>query len=83
MPPGLASITWKTYLVFGMFNFAAMIHIFFVFPETKQRTLEEVEDIFTHVHPSFYRKVENVVGANAIAGVKTPTVGVSIEESTV
>ncbi|KAF4563676.1 hypothetical protein EYR36_002914 [Pleurotus pulmonarius] len=55
MPPGLASITWKTYLVFGMFNFAAMIHIFFAFPETKQRTLEEVEDIFTSTHPSIGR----------------------------
>ncbi|KAF9491697.1 general substrate transporter [Pleurotus eryngii] len=60
IPPGLADIT-KTCLIFGVSNFAGMVHIFFVFPETKQRTLEEVEDIFTHGRPFSRRKSENAV----------------------
>ncbi|KAF9487150.1 MFS general substrate transporter [Pleurotus eryngii] len=60
VPPGLADIT-KTCLIFGVFNFVGMVHIFFAFPETKQRTLEEVEDIFTHSRPFSRRKSENAV----------------------
>ena len=43
VPPGLSNIAWKTYFIFGTFNFAAFIHIFFMFPETAGRTLEEME----------------------------------------
>jgi hypothetical protein len=50
VPPGLATIAWKTYFIFGTFNFAAFIHIFFCFPETAQSTLEEVEEIFAQGH---------------------------------
>jgi sugar porter (SP) family MFS transporter len=50
VPPGFASIAWRTYLIFGTFNFAAWIHVFFMFPETKGRTLEEVEEIFGQGH---------------------------------
>ena len=37
VPPGLANIAWKTYFIFATFNFAACLHIFFMFPETAQR----------------------------------------------
>lgn len=50
VPPGFANIAWKTYYIFGTFNFAACIHFFFMFPETVGRTLEEVEDIFASGH---------------------------------
>jgi len=50
VPPGLDSIAWKTYFIFGTFNFAAFLHVFFMFPETVGRTLEEVEDIFAQGH---------------------------------
>jgi len=46
VPPGLATIAWKVYFIFGTFNFAAFIHIFFCFPETAGRTLEEIEEVF-------------------------------------
>ncbi|KZT00339.1 general substrate transporter [Laetiporus sulphureus 93-53] len=54
VPLGLSSIAYKTYFIFGTFNFAAFIHIFFCFPETAQRSLEgdvgkkRIEDV--HVH---------------------------------
>ncbi|KAF8555782.1 general substrate transporter [Imleria badia] len=50
VPPGLSSIAWKTYFVFATFNFAAAIHFTFCFPETAQRTLEEIEAVFAQGH---------------------------------
>ncbi|KIM75299.1 hypothetical protein PILCRDRAFT_13714 [Piloderma croceum F 1598] len=80
VPPGLSTIAWKTYFIFAAFNFAACIHIFFCFPETAQRTLEEVEEIFEqgHVFTAWAIKrdvgkktVEQVINANKkLAGEK-------------
>lgn len=50
VPPGFSSIAYKTYFIFGTFNFAGFIHVLFMFPETKGRTLEEVEEIFAQGH---------------------------------
>jgi sugar porter (SP) family MFS transporter len=49
-PPGFATIAYKTYFVFGTFNVAGFLHVLFMFPETKGRTLEEVEEIFAQGH---------------------------------
>lgn len=46
VPPAFASIKWQTYIVFGVFNLAAFIHVFFFFPETAGKTLEETEAMF-------------------------------------
>ncbi|KAF2145430.1 uncharacterized protein K452DRAFT_305453 [Aplosporella prunicola CBS 121167] len=46
VPPAFQNIQWKTYMIFGVFCFAATIHIFFAFPETAGRTLEEVDALF-------------------------------------
>ncbi|THG95176.1 hypothetical protein EW026_g6427 [Hermanssonia centrifuga] len=69
VPPGLASIAYKTYFIFGAFNFAAFIHIFFCFPETSGRTLEEVEDIFTQGHIYTAWKVDRHVGERTLQQV--------------
>ncbi|GAA5903155.1 sugar porter family MFS transporter [Sporobolomyces salmoneus] len=45
-PPAFRNIQWKTYFVFGSFCFAAAIHITFMYPETRGRTLEEMEEVF-------------------------------------
>ncbi|PHH66462.1 hypothetical protein CDD82_1547 [Ophiocordyceps australis] len=45
-PVALANIRWKTYIVFATFNVAAFIHVFFLFPETAGKTLEETELMF-------------------------------------
>ncbi|KAJ5986054.1 High-affinity glucose transporter [Penicillium sp. IBT 35674x] len=47
VPPAFENIKWKTYLVFGVFCFAMTIHVYFCFPETAGKTLEEVETMFT------------------------------------
>ncbi|KAI1649130.1 general substrate transporter [Daldinia loculata] len=46
VPPAFASITWKTYVLFAVFCFAMFFHTFFLFPETSNKTLEEVAATF-------------------------------------
>ncbi|GES56838.1 hexose transporter [Aspergillus terreus] len=45
-PVAFENIMWKTYLIFGVFNTAFFIHVFFIFPETAGKTLEETEAMF-------------------------------------
>lgn len=45
-PPAFANIRWQTYIIFGVFNAAMFIHVFFLFPETAGKTLEETEAMF-------------------------------------
>ncbi|KAF3163057.1 MFS sugar transporter [Orbilia oligospora] len=47
VPPLLRSINWKMYFIFASFNGAALIHMFFTAEETKGRTLEEMDDVFS------------------------------------
>jgi MFS family permease len=46
VPPAFENITWKVYILFGVFCAAMFIHVFFMFPETAGKTLEEVEHMF-------------------------------------
>jgi len=50
VPPALSNISYRTYFIFAAFNAAAAIHVFFMFPETKGRTLEEIEEVFNAGH---------------------------------
>jgi len=69
VPPGLNSIAWKTYFIFGTFNFAAFIQILFMFPETVGRSLEEVEEIFQQGHTFTAWKIGKEVGKKTLAEV--------------
>lgn len=46
VPPAFVNITWRTYIVFGVFCIAMTIHVFFMFPETAGKPLEEVNAMF-------------------------------------
>ncbi|EMC98459.1 hypothetical protein BAUCODRAFT_574523 [Baudoinia panamericana UAMH 10762] len=46
VPPAFENITWKTYVVFGVFCVAMFIHVYFMFPETAGKPLEEVNEMF-------------------------------------
>lgn len=46
VPPAFANIKWQTYIIFGVFCTVMFIHVFFLFPETAGKTLEEAEAIF-------------------------------------
>ncbi|KAK9489391.1 general substrate transporter [Lipomyces doorenjongii] len=51
MPALLRTIRWRVFFIFGSFDIAAFIHIWLCAPETKQRTLEEMDEIFEHGEP--------------------------------
>ncbi|KAK9358861.1 general substrate transporter [Lipomyces starkeyi] len=51
VPPLLRAISWRMFFIFGGFNIAAFIHVWLAAPETKQRTLEEMDEIFEHGQP--------------------------------
>lgn len=45
-PSAFTNIAWKSYILFGVFNASMFIHVFFLFPETAGKTLEETEAMF-------------------------------------
>ena len=57
VPPAFVNIRWKTYIVFAVFCTAMTIHVFFFFPETAGKTLEEVEEMFLSGEKAWKTKV--------------------------
>ena len=55
VPPAFENIKWKVYVVFAVFCFSMFWHVFFLFPETSQKLLEEVEEIFDDTTPGSIR----------------------------
>ncbi|CCH45756.1 High-affinity glucose transporter [Wickerhamomyces ciferrii] len=51
VPPAFDNIGWKTFVIFGVFNAASAIYIFFLFPETAKKSLEEIEELFASNSP--------------------------------
>ncbi|KAH8926299.1 general substrate transporter [Atractiella rhizophila] len=62
VPPALDHIFYRTYFIFGGFCAAAGIHVFFCFPETKGRTLEEMEEVFAQKNYFTAWRVKSDVG---------------------
>lgn len=46
MAPAFTNIQWKTYIIFGVFCTVMTLHVFFLYPETAQRSLEEIDYVF-------------------------------------
>jgi sugar porter (SP) family MFS transporter len=46
-PPMIAGIGWITFLIFGAFNFLAIPIVWAFYPETSNKTLEELDVIFS------------------------------------
>ncbi|KAI9678728.1 MAG: hypothetical protein M1817_005785 [Caeruleum heppii] len=57
VPPAFVNIQWRTYIIFGVFCTAMTVHVFFLFPETAGKTLEEVEDMFLSHIPAWKTRV--------------------------
>ncbi|KAK9376450.1 general substrate transporter [Lipomyces chichibuensis] len=66
VPPLLRSIQWRLFFIFGSFNMAAFIHVWFAAPETKQRTLEELGEIFEYGEPLWKSFLGNRRGSNKL-----------------
>ncbi|KAK9475975.1 general substrate transporter [Lipomyces japonicus] len=65
VPPLLRSIKWRVFIIFGAFNVCAFIHIFLTAPETKQRTLEEMDEIFEHGEP-LWKSFKGIKASNRL-----------------
>ncbi|KAI8884926.1 general substrate transporter [Backusella circina FSU 941] len=46
-PPMIAGIGWITFLIFGAFNFLAIPVVYALYPETSNKTLEELDVVFS------------------------------------
>ena len=57
VPPAFTNIKWQTYIIFGVFCTAMTIHVFFAFPETSGKTLEDVEELFLAKVPAWKTRV--------------------------
>ncbi|KAL4890510.1 sugar transporter [Aspergillus ambiguus] len=51
VPPGFANIRWKLYIIFGILCAGAAVQVFFTYPETCGKTIEEVEEMFSKGGP--------------------------------
>ncbi|KAK9323602.1 general substrate transporter [Lipomyces orientalis] len=46
VPPAFQNIQWQTYIIFAVFCVCMAAHVFLMFPETKGKTLEEIDIIW-------------------------------------
>lgn len=51
IPSMFATLQWKTLIVFGSFNFLSLPLVYYFFPETNGRTLEEINLLFAYRKP--------------------------------
>lgn len=52
-PPAFQNISWKTYTIYASFCAVMFVHVFFFFPETRGKRLEEIDQIWTHKIPAW------------------------------
>jgi sugar porter (SP) family MFS transporter len=69
IPVALKNIAWKTYIVFCIWCVIQSIILFFLVPETKNRTLEELDFIFSSPSPVKASKQKKVFEADANANI--------------
>lgn len=53
VPSAFRNISWKTYIIFGVFSVALTIQTFFMFPETRGKTLEEIDQMWADNIPAW------------------------------
>ena len=46
VPPAFVNIKWQVYILFGVFLLAMTVHVFFLFPETAMKSLEDTREMF-------------------------------------
>lgn len=69
-PVAMKDITWKTYSIYLATCWAEAIYYYFVMVETKNKTLEELTDIFESPNPRLASLVQNTQVDEAVAQVQ-------------
>ncbi|KAJ0335802.1 hypothetical protein COL922a_008759 [Colletotrichum nupharicola] len=49
-PPGISTLGWKFYIIWTVFNFSFVPIVYLFYPETADRTLEDVDRFFAENH---------------------------------
>ncbi|CAK9438541.1 uncharacterized protein LODBEIA_P27650 [Lodderomyces beijingensis] len=52
-PSGFKSISWKTYIIYGVFCLCMLIHVYVGFPETRGKRLEEIGQMWDENVPAW------------------------------
>ncbi|RLV94741.1 High-affinity glucose transporter [Spathaspora sp. JA1] len=52
-PSGFKNISWKTYIIYGVFCIVMGVHVFFGFPETRGKRLEEIGEMWDSNVPAW------------------------------
>lgn len=52
-PPGIASLGWQFYIIWTVFNGAFVPIVYFFYPETAGRSLEDMDRLFIENHDIF------------------------------
>ncbi|KAF4416354.1 lactose permease [Fusarium acutatum] len=69
IPVALKNIAWKTYIVFCVWCVCQSIILYFLVPETKNRTLEELDHIFSSSNPVKTSTQKKLFEADANANI--------------
>lgn len=52
-PPAFENISWRTYTIYASVCAVMFVHVFFFFPETRGKRLEEIDQIWTNNIPAW------------------------------
>ncbi|CZR67016.1 related to quinate transport protein [Phialocephala subalpina] len=81
VPPMLSGIGWGTYVFFAVWSAAGGVFIYFFMPETKGKTLEEMDQVFgSHTATEeleAFARVQERVGLTALIASRAGGVGAS------
>ncbi|KAL1644645.1 hypothetical protein SLS61_008696 [Didymella pomorum] len=62
-PPGISSLHWKFYIIWCVFNFAFIPTVYFFYPETAGRTLEDLDRYFAGDAPLLVFRDKEVIAS--------------------
>jgi hypothetical protein len=51
LPSALKALGWKTYLIFGAWDIVSILCVYFFAVETKQLSLEDIDEVFANPNP--------------------------------
>lgn len=63
-PPALDALHWKFYIIFAVINAAFLPPIYYFYPETKGKSLEEVDLLFAKGHPATFDQAAEEIKHN-------------------